>query len=564
MCVGVAPTAHGDEDTAPSDAAPIDSPAEEMAPVEHDQLVGRLRRNSQRRQGDAPYVLLGRHGRIQTYVQPTGDENFDSYIDQVVRISGQKGSSPGKVRPILEVDDIAPLGQPARQRAPAEEPRANRRPRSAVQQAAYEDSLPMEPIPDGVPESPDYNMQPEFQPWDGYESNGSCDTCGGPGCDSCCGYFCGPPGRVWVRAEYLYWYTKGMQIPPLVTTGPSVDQPGYLGSPGTEILFGDQSVNTAGRSGLRLTAGFWLNAAQTVGIEADYVWLANLATNYSASSNGSPILSRPFFDLSPMQSDPSQIVGQNVETVAAPGILAGSVSVDAQTVFQTGGIRALFNLCCSQGCYPGCLLPGAGGPGGRRVDFLIGYRYARLGDSLAIYENLRSLESENPGSFVVNDSFKTTNIFNGVELGTSSFNYRGRWSLELLMKMALGNTQQQVDIQGYTTTTQSGSTTTDEGGLLAQRTNIGQYSRNQMSIIPQLGANVGYQLTPRLRALLGYTFFYWSNVARAGNQIDFDVNSRLLPNDTRPPAGDMSHPRFVYQTTDFWAQGLNAGLDYRW
>ena len=286
--------------------------------------------------------------------------------------------------------------------------------------------------------------------------------------------------------------------------------------------------------------------------QGDYLWLANASTHYSASSNGSPILSRPFYDLSPTQADPSMIVGQNVENVAAPGIIAGSVSVDAQTVFQTGGLRALLNLCCSQQCYSNSFLPGLNGPGARRVDLLIGYRYGRLNDSLAINENLTSLESTEPGSFHVNDSFATRNVFNGVELGTSLQNYRGRWSLEMVMKMALGNTLQSVDINGYTTTTQNGSSTTDPGGLLAQSTNIGHYSRNQMAVMPQLGANLGYQLTPRLRVLAGYTFLYWSNVVRAGNQIDFDVNSRLLPNDTRPLAGDTQHPQFAFQTSDFW------------
>src|SRR5205814_3879777 len=108
------------------------------------------------------------------------------------------------------------------------------------------------------------------------------------------------------------------------------------------------------------------------------------------------------------------------------------------------------------------------------------------------------------------------------ELGTRMQKYRGRWSLDLLSKVAIGNVNQVVTINGATAITQIGTPTlTLPGGLLAQQTNIGRYSRNDLGLIPEIGANVGYQLTPRLRATFGYTFLFWANVARAGEQIDF-------------------------------------------
>jgi len=146
--------------------------------------------------------------------------------------------------------------------------------------------------------------------------------------------------------------------------------------------------------------------------------LATATTDYSATSGGTPILSRPFYDLSPTLADPSQIVGENVENVAAPGIIAGTVSVEAQTRFQSAGLRLLYNLCCSQGCYDYDCMPSLNGPGGRRLDFLVGWRYARLGDSLAINENLTSLQTGAPGTFLVNDTFTSQNVFDGVESGT--------------------------------------------------------------------------------------------------------------------------------------------------
>ena len=363
---------------------------------------------------------------------------------------------------------------------------------------------------------------------------------------------------VWVRAEYLFWWTQGMRIPPLVTTGPSAAQPGYLDTPGTTILYGNNQVDNYGRSGGRLTMGTWLNPCQTVGIEGDYFQLATATSFFSATSPGSPILSRPFFDTRP------SLANQNVEQVASPGSIAGTVTADAYTRLLGARARMRFNLCCGQGCYPCQWLPGMSGPGGYRLDFLLGYRYLRLGDGVSVNENLTSLNPNLPGSFVINDTFKSVNQFNGIEIGTAWMAYRGRWSLELLYKLALGNTNQLVNISGSTATTQNGATTVSQGGLLALSSNIGQYQRNTFGVVPELGANLGFAITPRLRAVVGYTFIYWSQVARAGEQIDTDVNSTLLPNNPTAPTGDLRHPAFAFHESPFWAQGISAGLDYRW
>jgi hypothetical protein len=226
-----------------------------------------------------------------------------------------------------------------------------------------------------------------------------------------------------------------------------------------------------------------------------------------------------------------------------------------------------YNLCCEStpilDCDP-CSSP-CSGPFGRRFDFLVGYRYVRLSDELTIRENLTSLRTvPSQGSFAITDSFGTTNDFHGVDLGMASeFNY-GRWSLELLGRMALGNIQQQVEIAGQTTI--SGSQVSNGeyvGGLLAQRTNIGSHSRNEFAVLPQLGATLGYRLTPRLQATVGYSFMYLSRVVRPGDQIDLDVNPDLLAPEFTPFAGPL-RPRFEFRDTDFWAQGMNFGLHFSW
>lgn len=560
-----------------------------------EEVSGRLRPNSSPQNRDAPYVVLDRWGAIQYFVKPPAGANMEPLLNQEVFLHGTRQPTNGDGHPVLEVQRFAqrggrPVGPaPRAQRAQRFDERSNDRFDPNVQPAGYAGRMEQVPPGEMVGESVPHNhaghdhgdhahgQEPrndmtdyeQFENQEQYEWNQGpqddwCGGCGRESCSACCGNACGPPGMFWVRAEYLYWWTKGMYVPPLVTTGPSADQPGYLNTPGTTILFGDQRINGDGRSGFRLTTGAWLDPCQTVGIEGDYYWLEMASTSYGIGSGGNPIISRPFFDLSPTQADPSQIVGENVEQVASPNSISGSVGVNAQTRFQAGGIRLLFNLCCSQNCFNSDCFPSLNGPGGRRVDLMIGYRYARLSDNLSITENLTSLQTANPGSFVVYDQFTTQNIFNGAELGTMYTAYRGRWMALLWGKMALGNVHQLVNIAGLTATTQGGLTTTDTGGLLAQSTNIGNYSRNEFGVMPELAANLAFSITPRMRVIAGYTFVYLSTVVRPGDQIDLDVNSRLLPNDTRPPAGDMSHPKFVFRDSDFWAQGLNVGLDYRW
>ncbi len=80
-------------------------------------------------------------------------------------------------------------------------------------------------------------------------------------------------------------------------------------------------------------------------------------------------------------------------------------------------------------------------------------------------------------------------------------------------------------------------------------------------MVPQIALTLGYQLTPRLQATFGYSFLYWSRVARAGDQIDFNVDDRNIP---PPVTGGGSDPKFTFNQTSFWAQGLNFGLNYHW
>jgi hypothetical protein len=362
----------------------------------------------------------------------------------------------------------------------------------------------------------------------GWDPVGSQDgSCGCDGCD------CGCDARFEVRGDYLLWWTKGDRLPPLVTTSP-VGTPrataGVLGEPTTTVLFGDTDANDQVHSGGRVTLDAWLTCNQGLGVEASYFILDDRKTNFDSSD---PIIARPFFNVESLRQD--------AQLVAFPGVSTGSISVSAKSELQGGEVLLRgnwFDDCC------------------RRLDFLIGYRYLRLAESLVINSQLNTTPSEDNGeddpTIDVNDQFHTLNRFNGIDVGIAFERRYCRWSLDFLMKLALGSTMSRVTIDGSSSFTNGATTVVGPGGLLAARSNIGTYDRDLFSVVPELGITVGYDVSCKLRATVGYTFLYWNQVARPADQIDVNVNP-----------GGSAFPQFNFHTADFWAQGLNLGIEYR-
>ena len=119
----------------------------------------------------------------------------------------------------------------------------------------------------------------------------------------------------------------------------------------------------------------------------------------------------------------------------------------------------------------------------------------------------------------------------------------------------------EIEIAGLTTMAIPGQVPqTFTGGLLTQSTNVGKYTLNEFAVLPEATVSLGYQLTDGIRASVGYTFLYLSNVSRAGNQIDPVVNSAQLP---PPRFTGPARPAFNRSDTDFWTQGINFGLEIR-
>lgn len=426
-------------------------------------------------------------------------------------------------------------------------------------------------------------------------ADGSCDAigascgCDAVGCDAigACGPSCGcsmcgelPSGRAWrpaitlslpqdgwISFEGLTVWGDGMDLPPLVTSSPvgtAQGDAGVLTRSGTTTLFGgpNNDLFEDSRSAWRMQFGFWLDRCHTLGVGADFLDIDQEVENFSATSTGDPILARPFFNTLTGNEDAELVALNNGADIQ----LTGTVAVSAYTEMTGGSVYLRRLTCCNEGCRE-WLFCGCSGHFCSRSEFRIGYRFMELNEGVRITEDLQNNGTTNIGQFDIFDQFDTKNQFNGVDLAWNHRLVRGYWTLETLVRLGVGNTRHTVNIAGQTTIVDQNdpsnvSRTTENAGLLALSTNSGQFKQDEFSVLPEFNLTLGYQLTDHLKATLGYTGIYWSNVVRPGQHIPTDINPDFLP--PAITSSGAARPLFAFDTTDYWVNGLSYGLEYRW
>jgi hypothetical protein len=206
------------------------------------------------------------------------------------------------------------------------------------------------------------------------------------------------------------------------------------------------------------------------------------------------------------------------------------------------------------------------------VNLLGGICYLQLDEGLGIGESTQvnpALPAGSPlfgGSTITSvDQFDTHNYFYGAQIGAQAEFCWGPAFIDLLGKVGLGATHEVVDIHGATVIASPTGTTVFPAGFLASESNSGHFTRDRFAVLPELGINVGCQLCRHLRAFVGYTFLYCSSVVRPGDQVDVGLSGTQIPTDTRfnPQAGP-ERPAVLLRDTDFWAQGISFGMEFRY
>jgi len=343
---------------------------------------------------------------------------------------------------------------------------------------------------------------------------------------------------VFGSAEYLLWWIKRDQVPPLVTMGSN----GVIGSPGTRVLLDNLDFVDDFRQGGRFTLGYRFESNPRFTIEASYFFLSDGQAKATFSSPGDPVLAQPYIDVA------NVVTGVPAATlVSAPGVASGSIAVGARTALSGAEANLTACLICSDRF---------------RLTAIGGFRFLRLEDDLENGEQFKFA-----GNTVgLQDEFRTTNNFYGGQVGLEAGGRYGMLTIDVRGKIALGQMQQIADINGVTNVLKpDGSTAIFQGGLFALRTNIGRHQRHTVAFIPEVGLDVGLQLTSHGKLYAGYSLLWVSTVARAGEQIDPMINTTQFPilSGNGPLVG-RARPAFNFVGADFWAQGLNFGLELKY
>ena len=360
----------------------------------------------------------------------------------------------------------------------------------------------------------------------------------------------------WFSGDYLLWWTKNGPISaPLITQGSLRDNvPGAFGQPNTVVLSGNQTVDFGTASGMRFDAGFWLDREHRWAVEGNYFRLEQRSNQFATASdaNGNPILGQPIIN--------AQNNLEQLEAISIPTALTGSATVTALSRLQGWEANVILNVMRSRNF---------------SFELLSGFRAVELDEDLQIGGDFSQLQNgfitflgqglNGQARETTLDSFSTQNRFYGGQVG-GRFNWMsGRWNMNVSGKIAAGDNQQLVRINGASTLLIPGQApVTVPGGVLAVATNSGRFFRNEFSLLPEAGVQVGYQFTDHLEGHVGYSFLYMTNVVRPGSQIDRVVNPVLVPTDPIFGTAAGTRPIFQFRTTDYWAQGANFGLSIRY
>jgi len=355
-----------------------------------------------------------------------------------------------------------------------------------------------------------------------------CGPSCGPDCMSC-GMDCGPRFW-WLDVDFTFGWRKGKGYSSLVTGEPD----GVL--PEAELLYKAGQETSQMTPGMQVNFGTWIDHCEVTGIGGRFWFLGKDSGDYFVSSEHQPVIARPFYDIDNERAD--------ALLIAFPGLRSGNLRVQATN--EVLGGDAYIRMLLMKTHYG-------------RIDAIGGYTFSRINDDFRIVSNTTALVDDGgivEGTrFRIEDAFTTHNEFHGGTLGLMWERNCCNWTWNVAGKVSLGNMRQTAIVNGYNSVTVNGQTVTEQGGLLTAATNIGEFSRDEFCVVPELNLSLSYRIRPCLSLSIGYNFMYWSDVIRPGNIIDTTIDTD----------GDLqTRPLLAFNSSGYWVQGLNLGLHYDW
>ena len=344
-----------------------------------------------------------------------------------------------------------------------------------------------------------------------------------------------------LSTEALLWWFKDSPTPvPLVTDG-------RLSDPETKVLIGGDELNTNPNPGFRVTAGYALSDRWA--LEGNFLYTPSRSTSNSVSSSGklgSTDLLLPYFDVTEKR--------ETVSELSLAPIYRGSAREELSNSLMGAEANGTWALTLQRSW---------------QVDLLGGFRWLRLNETYTLTTSSPYIPPQPIDIWNTTDEFDAFNNFYGALLGVRARYDWGRFSASGNVKFAMGAMVQTVEVNGSLVTndfTNFGATQRFPGGYFALPTNIGNHTRSVFAVVPEVGLNLGYQITPQMSIFVGYTFLYTNDVVRPGKQINRNLNTTQSVSWVGEPPATLvgpAEPSFKFKSSDFWAQGINVGLSFR-
>jgi hypothetical protein len=381
-----------------------------------------------------------------------------------------------------------------------------------VDSSAFVDSTPnsvgqQATVPAGRPvmfQSPEFNMPGAMPSCD-------CNSYQTSSCGSGCGpvVSCSAGATTWFETETLLWWGKGFAGTPQVVGG---NTPSVL--PTNVLAGGDNLVGNQLQLGYRFTLGTWLDCDQNYGLMGRVFGLIG-DDDTTTYTNGGNTTGLRFFDTSPgVNNLNTYLVNLSIPGVGpGTGTNSGTITVGHRTDLVASDVSLRVRLL---------------GDGLSRGDFIGGYSFLRLDSayqlSTVVTDGINNLTQDGT-VLTTTDIFGTKNEFHGGHVGFINQVASGRFSLDLLGKVAMGNMRSTRSISGsFSEDPPIGATVTANRGIFAQSTNSGLMTRDRFTFVPEAGAKLKYQIGQGQFGV-GYTLLVLPSVAMAANQIDTNVSS---------------------------------------
>ena len=429
--------------------------------------------------------------------------------------------------------------------------------------------------------------------------------------------------RFFLGGEYLAWKLNNTTLNPIVFNVPE----GLLQTAPTTITFNQNGVVSSNvsvsnnsslllqsqaqlsqngvidygmQSGMRLSAGYYLEQDSGLSINGNFILVPK--NSYYLSSvtglNDFPILLQTGFQNTLNFVIPAVVVGDSPTLTTEDYAIVLSRQVDSSifanaSTYIAGGelnVRGRDFLI-----------------GDMNFSGLLGFRYFQFKEAFDVSSQytifrpngVTDVQNINVNGDIVsapialnfptpininsasNDQIKVYNHFIGPQIGINADYHYNRWSVMTGFNLGIGVMHQVANISssttqtvktetstqnaaGQITSTTNTSTTNSAGGLLFSPTDVGQYSRNQFGLLPEINAKLGFKATERIKLTVGYDFLLLANVLRAPNQtqlIPYSNNLNYTANNQTQSANQtLQIPAFQYSTSNLIINGVTAGM----